>query len=103
LRLVPEEAGLIDREVFEQKRQFLFPLLADEQAIVAVERIQMALLQPLLQAVLQEGGAPFVEVHAALLVNERLQEFQFGVGEGLWLGRVHVGSVLPTISRPLLF
>src|ERR1035441_1763493 len=76
----------------ESKPEFklLFARLTDEQAIVAVKRIQMALFQPPLQPVLQERCAPVVEVHAALLVDQRLQELQLGVGEGGCFARVHV-------------
>jgi hypothetical protein len=35
---------------------------------------------------LQEGCAPVVEVHAALLINEGLQKFEFRVGEFGCLG-----------------
>ena len=100
LRLVAEEAGFIDGEVFDQAGQLLFPRLADEQAIVAVERIQLALLQPALQTVLKEGSAPVVEMHAALLVDERLQEFQFRFGECGDFACAHVDSVLTATSRP---
>src|SRR5260370_36654126 len=81
LRLVAEETGFIDGEVFDQTRQLLLPRLADEQAIVAVERIQLALLQPALQTVLKKRMAPIVEMHAARMVDQRLQEFQFSFGE----------------------
>ena len=66
-----------------------FALLADQQAVVAVERIQLALFQPALQTVLQEVRAAVVEVHAALLVDERLQQFQFRVGEWQASGCAH--------------
>ena len=45
---------------------------ADQQAVIAVERVEMALLHPPLQAVLQKMRAAFVEVHAAFLVDEGL-------------------------------
>src|SRR5208337_998652 len=57
------------------------PFPADQQAVVTVEGIQSALLQAALQTVLQEIGAARVEMHAALLIHQRLQELQFGFGE----------------------
>src|SRR5580704_14321540 len=77
LRLVAEKAGLVDREIFQQLGQFVFSLAADQQAIIAVERIQMALFEPALQPVLEEVGAARIEMHAALLIDERLQQLQF--------------------------
>ena len=44
LRLVAEEAGFVDGEVFEQSGQFGSSFAAGEQTIVAVERIQAAQL-----------------------------------------------------------
>ena len=75
LGLVAEEAGLIDSEVFEQLRKFLLPLLADQQTVVAVEGIDAGIPSGGAQAVLQEVRAAFVEVHAAFLVHEGLQQF----------------------------
>ena len=60
-------------------RQFLLALLADEQAVVGVEGIDAALLQAAQQPVLQEVRAALVEVHAALLVDQGLQQLQFRV------------------------
>src|SRR5229473_4518754 len=77
LRLVAEKAGLVDRQIFQQLGQFRLAFLADQQTVVAVERIQVAFLESALQAVLKEMGAAFVEVHAALLVDEGLQELEF--------------------------
>ena len=59
----------------------LLAFVADQQAVIAVERIQLAFLQAALQTVLQEMGAAGVEVHAAFLIHERLQQFQFGFAE----------------------
>src|SRR5208282_2577652 len=61
LRLIAEEAGLVDREVFEQKCQFLLPVPADEQAVVTVEGVQLAFLHAPLQSVLEERSSPVVE------------------------------------------
>ncbi len=91
LRLVAEEAGLVDREVFEQERQFLFPVPADEQAVVAVKGIQLAFLHAPVQSVLEERSAPVVEVHAALLIHERLQQLQFRFAECCGFAWIHVG------------
>src|SRR5581483_9128452 len=74
LRLVAEKAGLIDGEVFYQSAQLGFALVAGKQAIVRVKRIQPADFQPPLQTVLQEVRPPLVKVHAAFLVNKRLQQ-----------------------------
>ena len=51
--------------------------MADQQAVVGIERIGVALLQPPQQAVLQKVRAAFVEVHAALLIHQRLQKLKF--------------------------
>src|SRR4029077_5995610 len=86
-RLVTEKAGLIDSQVFEQLREFLLAFVADEQPVISVERIGAALPQAPQQPVLEEMGAALVEVHAALLVNECLQQLQFRIGQyGSWCG-----------------
>ena len=85
LSFVAEEAGFVDGKVLEQPGELVLALLADEQAIVAVEGVQAALAQAAEQAVLQEVGAAFVEMHAALLVDEGLQELEFRFGKhGRW-------------------
>ena len=76
LRLIAKEAGFVDRQVFEQARQLFFSLVADQQAVVAVERIELAFLQAALQTVFQKMGAAFIEVHAAFLVDQGLQKFE---------------------------
>ncbi len=77
LRLVAEEAGLVDRQVLQQLGQFVLALVADQQPVVGVEGIGAAFLQAAQQPVLKKVGAALVEVHAALLVDERLQQLQF--------------------------
>jgi hypothetical protein len=77
LRLVAEKAGFVDRQILHQLGQFRFALLADQQPVVGVEGIGAALLQPAQQPVLQEVGAALVEVHAALLIDQRLQQPKF--------------------------
>ena len=77
LRLVAEEAGLVDGQVFQQLGQFVLALVADQQTVVGIEGVDAALLQAAQQAVLKKVRAAFVEVHAALLVDERLQQLQF--------------------------
>jgi hypothetical protein len=77
LRFVAEETGLVDRKVFQQLGQFVLALRADQQPVVGIERVGAALLQPAQQPILEKVRAAFVEVHAALLVNERLQQLQF--------------------------
>src|SRR6266536_495133 len=89
LGLVAEEAGFVDREIFHQARQFLLSLVADQQPVVAVKRFQLAFAQTPLQPVLQEGRAPLIEVHAALLVHQRLQQFQFGIRDGRHFACAH--------------
>ena len=84
LRLVAKETGFVDGEVFEQRASSVFAFAAGQQPVVAVERIQPALLQAALQAVLQEMGAALVEEHAAFLVDERLQQLQFCFGQLSW-------------------
>ena len=79
LGLVAEETGFIDCQVFQQARQLFLALVADEQAIVAVERIDLPLFEPSLQAVFEEVRAALIEVHAALLVHQRLQELELGL------------------------
>src|SRR6202035_468455 len=60
-------------------RQFRFAVLADQQPVIGVERIGAALLQPPQQAILQKMRAARVEVHAALLIHQRLQQPQFRI------------------------
>jgi hypothetical protein len=81
LRLDAEEARFIHRQVFEQRNELLFAFPARQQPVVAVEGVHLARLQAALQTVAQEMSAALIEVHAALLVNERLQELQFGFGK----------------------
>ena len=81
LRANAKKARLIDREIFKQRRELLLAFAAGEQAVVAVERIHLAGFQAALKAVAQEMGAALVEKHAAFLVDQRLQELQFGFGE----------------------
>ena len=81
LRANAKEAGLVDGEIFEERGEFLLAFAAGEQPVVAVERIQLAGLQAALQTVAKEMRAALVEIHAALLIDQRLQELQFGFGE----------------------
>src|SRR5262249_51574693 len=78
LGFVAEEAGLVHREILEQLRQLLLALGADKEAIVAVEGLQVTLPQTAQQAVLQKMHAPLVKIHAALFIDERAEELQFG-------------------------
>src|SRR5438270_7515612 len=85
LSFMAEEAGLVDGEIFQQFGEFFFALLTDQEAVIGVKGIDTAFLQPAQQAVLEEVGAAFVKVHAALLVDERLQQLQFRLGQyGSW-------------------
>src|SRR3954447_14470668 len=52
--------------------------MTGQQPVVAVETVHAARLQPPMQSVLQKMCAPLVEVHAAFLVDKRLQQLQFG-------------------------
>ena len=76
LGLVAEETGFIDRKVFQQPRQLFFSLVADQQAVVTVEGIDLPLFEPALQSVFEEVGAALVEIHAAFLVHQVLQELE---------------------------
>ena len=57
------------------------PFAAGQQPVVAVERIELAGLQAALQAIAQKMRAALVEIHAAFLINQRLQELQFRFGQ----------------------
>ncbi len=81
MRFIAEETCLVDGEIFEKQRQFGAAFAAGEQAIVTVERIELAGLEPALKPVLQEMRAALVEKHAAFLIDERLQKLEFGFGE----------------------
>src|ERR1041385_2103300 len=61
LSFVSEEAGLVNCEVFKQPGQLILSLFADEQAGVAVERVEMAFLEPPLQTILQKMRAAVVK------------------------------------------
>src|SRR4029078_5018829 len=76
LGLVAEETGFIDRKVFQQPRQLFFSLVANQQAVVTVEGIDLPLFEPALQSVFEEVGAALVEKHAASLVHQVLQELE---------------------------
>ena len=58
-----------------------FAFAAGQQAVVAVKRVDLAGLQAPLQAVAQEMRAALVEIHAALLIDQRLQQLQFRFGQ----------------------
>src|SRR5581483_11044814 len=81
LRLIAEEAGFVDGQVFQQIDQLLPAFLADQQPVVAVEGIHPALAQAPLQTVLQEMRAPGVEIHPAFLIDEGLQKPHLGLAE----------------------
>src|SRR4030081_2987387 len=51
--------------------------MADQKPVIRIERIEAASPRPPQQAVLQEVRAAFVKVHAALLIDECLQQLQF--------------------------
>ena len=85
LRAVAEEAGFVDGEVFQQRGQLELALAAGEQAIVVVEGVGVAGAQAALQAVLQKMGATVVEEHAALLIDQGLQQLEFGVADSQWV------------------
>src|SRR5262249_2896124 len=82
--LVAEETGLVHREVFHQGAQLRFALMARQQPVIGVESIQTASLEPPLEPVLQKMRAPFVEIHAAFLVNQGLQQFVFRLTDLDW-------------------
>src|SRR6185437_12065654 len=81
LRLIAEETCFVDGKIFEQQRKLGASFAAREQSVVAVKRIELTNFEPALKAVLQKVRAALVEKHAALLVNERLQKFEFRFGE----------------------
>src|SRR5207302_4111455 len=43
LRLIAEETGLVDGQILQQARQFVLALSADEQTVIAVKGVQLAL------------------------------------------------------------
>src|SRR6202171_4350861 len=77
LRLVAKEAGFIHRQVFYQRSQFGLSLMAGQQTVVAVERVEAASFEPALQTVLQKMRPALVKIHAAFLIDKGLQELQF--------------------------
>src|SRR5438067_3921862 len=81
LCLVAKEAGLVDREIFQQTGKFMLAFRADQQPVVAVKGIHAALAQTALQAVLKKMRPPSIKKHAALLIHERLQQPHFSVTE----------------------
>src|SRR5215471_6893867 len=76
LRLVAEEARFIDREVFQQGREFGFAFMTGQQAIVAVKGIKPADFQAAIEPVLKEVRAALIKIHAAFLVDEALQQLE---------------------------
>ena len=84
LRLVAEEAGFIHGQVLKQRSQFRFSFMAGEQPVIAVERVQPALLQPAMKTVLKEMGAALIKIHAAFLVDQGLQQLEFGFSNLNW-------------------
>src|SRR5581483_2930664 len=63
LRLVAEEAGLVDGQRFQQQRQFVLALRRSEELVVAVERAELARFEAAHQAILEEMAAALVKVH----------------------------------------
>ena len=60
---------------FSRRRgQFFLAFAAGQQAVVAVKRVELAGFEAALQAVAEEMRAALVEIHAALLIDERLQQ-----------------------------
>ena len=93
MRAIAEETGFVDGEIFEQQGELVLAFAAGEQAIVAVEGIDLAGFEAALQAILEEVRAALVEEHAAFLVDERLQELELGFGELNLRGyRSHIGA-----------
>ncbi len=91
LRAIAEETGFVDGEIFEKQRKLGAAFAAGEQAVVRVERIELANLQAALQAVFEEMRAALIKKHAALLVDKRLEQLEFGFGElNLSCDRAHI-------------
>src|SRR5690349_1053374 len=81
LRLVTKKTGFVDGEVFQQKGELSAALAAREQAVVAIERIELTGFQPALEAVLQKVRTPLVKKHSAFLIDEGLEKLEFGFSE----------------------
>lgn len=78
--LTVNETSFVDRKVFEQKCKLSAAFPAGQQPVVRIKGIKLARFEAALEAVLQEMRAAFVKIHAAFLVNQRLQELQFRFG-----------------------
>src|SRR5207237_10278941 len=72
LWFVAKEAGLIDRQVFNQRGEFGLAFTAGKQPVIAIEGVEPRRLQSPLQAVLKKMDAALVEKHAAFLVDQGL-------------------------------
>ena len=80
LRTIAKETRFVNSEILEKQRQFSASFSAGEQAVVRIEGVELTGFQTALQAVLEEVRAAFIKKHAAFLIDEGLQEFQFRFG-----------------------
>src|SRR6266436_990633 len=81
LRAISKKTGLVDSQIFEQESELSATFPAGEQAIIGVERLELAGLQTALQAIFQEMRAALVEKHATFLIDQRLEELKLCFGE----------------------
>jgi hypothetical protein len=81
LRLIAEEAGFVDGQVLEQGAKFSLAFMTGQQAVIAVKSVETTGFQPPVQAVVEEVSAALVKIHAALLINQGLQQLKFGFSD----------------------
>ena len=93
MRTVTKETGFIDGEVFQKKGEFSAAFPTGEQAVIGIERVELASFQTALQTIFKEVRAAFIEEHSAFLIDQRLEELELCFGElDLGSNRSHLFS-----------
>src|SRR5216684_6153711 len=73
LRAIAKETSFVDGEILKQESEFGASFPAGKQAVIGIERFELAGFQAALEAIFEEVRAAFIEEHAAFLVDQRLE------------------------------
>ena len=99
LRFVPEEAGFVDREIFEQLRKFVLAFGTDQQPVIGVEGVDAALLQPP-QETIPYGR--WADTLTTLYTDYQMNTFIFWPsGDRERQSQIFAGEVVPAVRAAL--